>query len=415
MLALTFDISPWRWVTCKALGTIAPSVYFSALSGLRLRNIPEPELPGPQWVRLRTLLGGICGTDLGLILQRSHPASLLRSFTSFPVILGHENVAVIDRTGPAVTGFAIGDRVCVEPSLSCAVRGISPPCPQCAAGLFCLCDHFLDGGLPRGTMVGLNAFTGGSWAPYFVAHASQLHRVPKSVDDTAAVLVDPLACALHGVLRRVPADGHQVLVQGGGIIGIGVVLGLRALDCTAHVTALVRHRHQAESMRTFGANDVIVSSARESSGARYDRVAAAVGGRRVPAGFGNQALVGGFDLVYDCVGTGSSLTDALKFTRPRGTVVALGTSGISIVDTTPLWFNEVTLLGGYGRQIENTAKGPARHTYGLALDLIASGKLQTEGLLTHTFVLADYRQALRTAASRARCPVLKVAFRYEPA
>ncbi|HUU81959.1 MAG TPA: alcohol dehydrogenase catalytic domain-containing protein [Phycisphaerae bacterium] len=413
MQALTFDIRPWRWVACRVLGIVARGVYFSALSGLRLRNLPEPELPGPQWVRLRTLLGGICGTDLGLILQRSHPASLLRSFTSFPVVLGHENVAVIDRVGAAVTGYAVGDRVCVEPSLSCAVRGITPLCGQCQAGLFSLCDGFLDGDLPPGTMIGLNAFTGGSWAPYFIAHVSQLHRVPDAVDDAAAVLVDPLACSLHGVLRCSPSDDQRVLVQGGGIIGIGVVAALRALDCHALVTALVRRPHQAQMMRSFGASDVILSPANESSAERYDRVAAAVAGRRVPAGFGNQALIGGFDVVYDCVGTGAGLTDAMKFARSRGTVVALGTCGISIVDTTPLWFNEVTVLGGYGRQIENAAGEPARHTYRLVLDLMGAGKLPTDGLLTHTFALPDYRAALRTAASRGRVPAVKVAFRHE--
>ena len=263
-------------------------------------------------------------------------------------------------------------------------------------------------------MIGLNAFTGGSWAPHFLAHESQLHRVPDAVDDEAAVLVDPLACALHGVLRRPPADDERVLVQGSGIIAMGVVMGLRSLDCRARVTALVRHRDRGELLRSFGADDIVLSPASDSSGARYDRVAAAVGGRRVPAGFGNQALVGGYDLVYDCVGTGSGLTDAVKFARSRGTVVALGTSGISIVDTTPLWFNEVTVMGAYGRQMEDNTTGPARHTYRMILDLMGSGRLGHKGLLTHTFALTDYRQALGTALGRGRGRAVKVAFRHVP-
>ena len=120
MQALTFDISAWRWLNCKALGTLWPGVYLSGLAGLKLSEIPVPPLPGPEWVRLRTRLGGICGTDLGLILLRTHPANILRSFTSFPVILGHENVAHIDRVGDRVEGWRTGQRVCVEPSLSCA-------------------------------------------------------------------------------------------------------------------------------------------------------------------------------------------------------------------------------------------------------------------------------------------------------
>lgn len=415
MLALTLDIRAWRWLACKALGTVVRGVYFSALSGLRLRQVPEPKLPGPQWVRVRTLLGGICGTDLSLILQRLHPASVLRSFTSFPVVLGHENVGVIDRVGPQVTGWQVGQRVCVEPSLSCAARGIKPPCPQCAAGRFSLCDNFLGGDLPRGTMLGMNSFTGGSWAPYFVAHLSQLQPVPDTVDAAQAVLVDPLACCLHGVLRRRPADDERVLVQGAGIIGIGLVACLRAVGCAAPITALVRHPYQADWMRSCGANEVMVIPRGSSSGERYDRIAAAVGGRRVPGGFGNQTLIGGYDVVYDCVGTGRSLSDAMKFTRPRGTTVALGTSHISVLDTTPLWFKELSVLGVYGRQLESVAAGPPVHTYQLVFDLLSSGKLNTDGWLTHAFPLDQYRQALRTLTTRSRTPVLKVAFRYPSA
>jgi len=415
MQALTFDIRSWRWIACKALGTLRREVYFSRLSGLRLREVPEPELPGPQWVRLRTILGGVCGTDLGLILQRNHPASLLRSFSSFPFVLGHENVAVIDQVGPAVTGWQVGQRVCVESSLSCSVRGITPPCRECQAGRFALCENFLDGHLPRGTMLGMNSFTGGSWAPYFVAHASQLHAVPERLSDSAAVLVDPLACALHGVLRHRPADDQRVLVQGGGIIGLGVVACLRALGCAAQVTALVRHAHQGEQMMEAGADECIVTPRSDSNARRYDRVATAVGGRRVPAGFGNQALLGGYHVVYDCVGTGASLTDAMKFTRPRGTTVLLGTSQITVVDTTPLWFSELTVLGAYGREMEQVDRRPARHTYRLVFDLMQSAKLKTARFPIQTYPLRDYQRALRAAASRGRTRAVKIAFAHPPA
>ncbi len=414
MLALTFDISAWRWLACKAAGLVARGVYTSPISGLGLRELPVPELPGPEWLRLRTRLGGICGTDLGVISLRLHPAHILRSFTRFPVVLGHENVAVIDKVGAAVHGWRAGQRVCVEPSLSCAVRGLSPPCRQCAAGLFSLCERFLDGPLGRGTMLGAALPVGGTWAPYFVAHVSQLHAVPDSVPDEQAILVDPLACALHGVLRHTPGDQERVLIQGGGIIGLGVAAGLRAVGCQAQVTALVRHAFQAGHMGAYGADQVILAPSGMSRAERYDRIGAAVGGRRVPAAFGNQAMIGGFDVVYDCVGTGASLTDAMNFTRGRGTTVEVGTTQICVVDTTPLWFKELTLVGVYGRQLETASGGPPRHTYELTLDLLASSKLKTDGLLTHTFALTDYRQALAALAGRSRTPAIKVAFRHSP-
>ncbi len=412
MKALTFDISPIRWLTCKALGRITPAAYWSRLAGLRLRELPMPELPGPEWVRLRTRLGGICGTDLALVLLRHHPATILRALNSFPAVLGHENVAVVDAVGSEASEWSIGRRVCVEPSLSCIPRGIDPPCRQCRDGLFCLCEHFLDGRLAPGLMIGTNRQTSGSWAPFFVAHKSQLHAVPPIVTDEQAVLVDPIACALHGVLRRPPQAGERVLIVGGGIIGLTTLSCIRVRPTACHVTIALRHRYQEQLARARGADDVIVWPRSAGHARRYDDIAARVKGRRVPAAFGNQMLLGGFDLVYDCIGTGQSLTDAMKFVRARGTVVELGTSQICVVDTTPLWLSEVTLLGSYGRQMERTGGSP-QHTYEVVFDLIASGRFRTDGLLTHTFPLHEYRAAFATLTRRAATHPVKVAFRYD--
>lgn len=411
MKALTYDPNPSRWIACKLLGTVRPSVYWSGLSGLRYREVAVPELPNGRWVRLRTLLGGICGTDLALILQRNHPASYLAGLTSFPVVLGHENVAVIEELGGEVHGWRVGERVCVEPALSCEPRGIDPPCRPCAAGQFSLCEKVTDGDMPKGTMIGLNAFTGGSWAPHFVAHQSQLHRVPDDMPDEQAVLTDPLACSLHGVLRHRPTDGDRVLVVGAGIIGLGIVAGLRALDCKAHVTAIARHAFQEEWLRRFGANDVIRFNRRDSRKERFDLLAARLGGQRVNGRFGNYGFLGGFDVVYDCVGTGTSMGDSFKYTRARGTTVLMGTSNIALVDTTPMWHKELAVLGGYGRQIERVGRRKL-HTYELLFELIRDGKIELDGLLTHTSPLEKYKEAFRLLTSRNRQPVVKVAFEF---
>lgn len=413
MMALTYNPGVVRWMLCKGIGSLWRGVYWSGLSALRYREIPVPELPTDQWVRLRTLLGGICGTDLALILQRSHPATVLRSLTSFPVILGHENVAVIDQVGAAVADWQVGQRVCVEPAISCAARGIEPPCPPCGQGWFSLCENVSgrSGGreLPQGTMVGLNNFTSGSWAPFFVAHHSQLHAVPEGVDDRTAVLVDPVACSLHAVLRRIPRPDERVVVVGGGIIGLGIVACLRALGCQNDVTALVRHGHQADAMRAAGAGRVLLSPRGGSLAERYDQVAAAAGGRRIAALFGHQTLLGGFDVAYDCIGTGRSLTDCMNFVRARGTVVEVGTTQIGIVDATSLWMSELTVLGAYGRQIERHG-GDTLHTYELVFQLINAGRLDLRGWLSHTYPPRAYRRALADLACRAKAPIIKAAF-----
>ena len=170
MKAIEFDVHPVRWPICKILGLITPRVYWGPLSGLRLREVEPPSMPADDWVRIRPRLGGICGTDTTAILQRNHPASMLRCFTRFPVRFGHEGVGVIEEVGVGVDGWSPGQRVCVEPMLSCGPRRIDPPCPRCQAGQMSLCENVTEGALPPGMMIGWNHFTGGTWGESFVAH-----------------------------------------------------------------------------------------------------------------------------------------------------------------------------------------------------------------------------------------------------
>lgn len=417
MKALVYNPRPMRWLLCKALSYVSSGAAYGPLSPLKLVDLPVPDLPGPEWVRLRTLLGGVCGTDLGLIAMRQHPATILQIFAGFPAVLGHENVAVIDAVGAEASPWRVGQRVCVEPALGCAGRGIDPPCDQCAAGRFSLCEGTAEGsGTDRGDerfclrpLIGLNRFTGGSWAEYFVAHASQLHAVPDAVDDAAAVLLDPIASAAHAVLRRPPLEGERVLINGAGVIALGIIASLRALQCHNPVTIVARHPFQAELARKMGATDVIAAPRRAAAAARYDAVAARSGGRRIPVRFGNQAFIGGFDLTYECTGSGGGITDALKWTRSRGTTVLVGTSGITRVDTTPIWFDELEIVGANGRQIE-CRNGAARHTYDVVLDWIAEGRLDLSAIPVARFRLQDYAAAFDRLRRRGAHRIVKAVF-----
>lgn len=409
MKALVYDLTPVRWTLCKAAGFFSRRAYYGRLSGLRLVDRPVPELPGPEWVRLRTRLGGICGTDLSLLTLRQHPATLLQAFASFPAVLGHENVATIDGLGGHVPAWSVGQRVCVEPALGCEARGAAPACRQCAAGRFSLCEHAGENGLPPRALIGLNAKTGGSWAEYFVAHRSQLHAVDDSISDEAAVLVDPIASSAHAVLRRRPLPGESVLVCGSGIIALGVVAAIRSLGHDNPVTILARHSFQAELAGRLGATSSLRAARGAKNAERYDAIADATGGRRIAGRFGNQALLGGFDLTFDCIGTGASLTDAMKWTRSRGTVVVVGTSGITLVDTTPLWFDELQVIGTNGRQIESVGEKPI-HTYDLVLGWLKSKTLDLSVIPITRYQLRDYRTALTHLLSRDRHPIVKAVF-----
>lgn len=413
MRALEYQPSPVRWALCKVAGVVSRRAFYGAMSSMRLVERPVTELPGPDWVRLRTILGGVCGTDLALIMQRIHPATILQRFASFPAVLGHENVARIESTGSDVSDWQPGQRVTVDPALGCRWRHDAAPCRFCADGQPSLCEFAGANGVPPRALLGLNGLTGGSWASHFVAHQSQLHAVPDGVSDEVAVLTDPISSAVHAVLRRQPRAGESVLINGSGVVALGVVTAIRGLQLDNRITIVARHEFQGELASRLGATEVIRHPRGRNAGLRYDDIANRVGGRRISARFGNQILVGGFDVTYDCTGTGVGLTDALKWTRSRGAVVAVGTSGITLLDTTPLWFDEIEIIGANGRQIE-TVDGRRIHTYDLVLEWARSGRVDLSVIPVARFPLAEYRSAFRQLTARSRHPIVKAAFEPSP-
>ncbi|MCG8408541.1 MAG: zinc-binding dehydrogenase [Phycisphaerales bacterium] len=408
MQALVYDISPHRWLMCKVASAFSKQAFHGPLSGLRLVERPVPEIPGPGWVRLKTILGGVCGTDLALIMQRNHPATILRNFAGFPAVLGHENVALIDEVGADVPDWRPGQRVCADPALGCLGRGIEP-CSQCAAGRSSICEHPGNKMYPPRALLGLNPQTGGSWAGYFLAHHTQLHAVPEGLSHEAAILVDPIASAAHAVLRRPPEPGETVLVNGSGIIALGVIASIRSLGCDNPVTAIVRHPFQAELAREMGSTTVLRHPRGLGKLDRYETVAKDCQGVRLSGSFGNQILIGGYDLAYECTGDRRGLTAVVKWTRGRGTVVAAGTTGIARIDTTPIWFDELTLIGANGRQVEDV-DGVRRHSYDLVLDWLAKGRLDLSALRVARYSLSHYRGALRDLMNRSRNSIVKAVF-----
>src|SRR5919199_6018439 len=166
MQALQFTDSIPRYALSKLLGKGYPGIYWSDLACLRFADVPVPALPTPEWLRIDTRYGGICGSDLGMIQLHSSPSS--SPFTSLPFTLGHENIGVIAETGAAVQGLSVGQRVVVNPLLACAARGFSEPCARCAQGEPNLCQRFQEGSIAPGMLIGVCRDTGGSWSPSFV-------------------------------------------------------------------------------------------------------------------------------------------------------------------------------------------------------------------------------------------------------
>ena len=417
MQALFYNVRPIGWLTCRLLRRLWPGCLVSPLGGVSLRDVGPPELPGDDWVRLRTLLGGICGTDQAIIAQKQPPSSILQAFSSMPMILGHENVAVVEEVGPDVDAAWVGKRVCVEPTLCCRPRGIEPPCPRCRDGLFGTCENFGSDSLgsaklPPGTSIGYNRRTGGSMGEYFVAHESQLVAVPDELTDEQAILTDPAACSLHAALRTDLSQAKRVLVYGAGVLGMGLIGALRAIGYDGRIDALDRSEYVADLAVRLGADELIRLPRRKP--ARYAAMADRLGAAVVRARLGSRMLIGGYDVAFDCVGSAESFNECLNWTRSGGQVMMIGTGHGGRIDLTPLWFGELIVRGSYGRQVEQFG-AKRMTTYQLVHELMAEGKLKLDGLITHRFALSEYRRAFDVALHKSAHRALKVVFDFRSA
>jgi L-iditol 2-dehydrogenase len=406
MRGIVFDVSLARYALAKALGKQVPSLYWGPLSCLSLRELPEPALRGPAWAKIAVAATGFCGSDLATVLLKMSPA--LSPFTSFPAVLGHEIFGRLAEVGAEAhaAGFREGDRVVVNPAFGCRVRGIDPPCPSCAGGHPATCHRAGEsvGGLAPGFTIGYHRDLPGGFGDTVVAHATQLHRLPDGVPDARAVLTEPLSIGLHAVLHRAPRDDEQVLIIGGGMIAYSVLAALRLSGHKCKVTQLVLLPFQAELARALGADEVIVARSEDT----LARVVALTGARRHKPIIGREVLTGGFAVSFDCVGTPDSLRDALAYTRSQGTIVMVGACGIvPKIDFTNIWAKELTIQGTYYYGPE--ASG--RHTIDLAMELLAGdGARAVDGLVTHSFPLEKYQEAIVANIDRGTSKAMKTVF-----
>lgn len=398
MRGLTFSLSVPGHLAARAADRWLPGVLASGwLPGLALRQLAPPPLPGPRWVRLRPIVSGVCASDLALLTGRSSPA--LSPFVSFPAVLGHEVVARVAEVGAEVRALGPGDRVVVDPFISCEVRGLEP-CEPCRRGDVRLCTRTAEGSLAPGMLIGYCRDLPGGWSEEMVAHESQLYQVPEALPDEVAVLVEPLAVALHAVLLSPPAAGGRVLVLGAGTIGLCTVAALRAVEPTCRIVAVARHPFQRDAARRLGAEPV------DSGQDAGDAAVAAAGARRHRPVWGPAVYAGGFDRVYDCAGTERSMDDSLRVAGPGAHVVLVGCTAGARLDLSFVWARELRVLGSYGYGPEPAAGG--RHTFVLALDLLARGT--PDGLVTHRFPLDRWREALGVSLRRAGHHAIKVVF-----
>jgi threonine dehydrogenase-like Zn-dependent dehydrogenase len=377
--ALRFSRSVPRFAAARVAGTLTPGGG-ARVGPLALVEAPDPEQPGPGWQPVRPQLAGICGSDLATVAGKS--SRYFEPIVSFPFVPGHEVVGDLDD----------GSRVVLVPVLSCATRGIDPPCDSCQAGRTNLCERIAFGHLEPGLQCGYCESTGGGWSTAMVAHRSQLVAVPNDLSDEAAVLVEPTACAVHAA-RKV-ADG-QVAVIGSGTLGLLTIAALRHAGRAAHLLiATAKHPEQRRWAKELGA-DVVCAPGELARHVRSETRSMLLG---------NQ-LTGGIHSVMDCVGSAESLAQALHVVAPGGTVHVVGMPGVTKLDLTPLWHREAALRGAYAY---TTGLGGEPDDFATAIDLVRD--LDLERLVSATYPLARYEDAVTHAASAGARGAVKVAF-----
>jgi threonine dehydrogenase-like Zn-dependent dehydrogenase len=426
MKALVFERNLPRFAASR-VASVFGSGRGAGVGPLQLLDVDPPELPGDAWYRLRPVLSGICGSDLATLDGRS--SRYFEDIVSFPFVPGHEVVGVLEEGGVDHAGASLeaGTRAVIEPVLGCAPRNIEPHCPACATGQTGLCGNLALGDLTPGLQTGFCADTGGGWSTAgLVAHASQLHAIPDSFSDEDAVLVEPTACAVHAALGAAIATGDTVAVLGAGTLGLATVAALHLVvrpttPCTVLVGA--KYSHQRSLAESLGADTVVPPD-------QLPRAVRRESGSLVLAG----RLTGGADVVFDCVGSAESLTQAMAMVRPRGRVVLVGMPGKLHVDLAPLWHREILLVGAYAYGVErpgssasvtstrptasmpaarkrdpdSQATAPAPRTFALAMDVIEATRLGS--LVSATYPLDRYEEAVAHAGAAGRRGAVKVAF-----
>jgi threonine dehydrogenase-like Zn-dependent dehydrogenase len=380
-----------------------------ARTPMRLTDMDDPGFLLPDWVVTRPRLTGICGSDSKQVFgdwgEVQSPDNPMKAWFSLPQVLGHEVVADVVALGPEAEGLEVGDRVVLNPWLSCGPRGVSPVCPACEHGDYSLCWSYATGPIAPGIHTGTSKDASGGYATLMPAHDSMLFKVPDTVPDELAVFADPFSVSLHAVTRHPPSPGGKAMVYGAGALGTCATAILRALHPDVDVLVVARFDAQAEMARNLGATVI----GHEPAISVIEEAAGWSGGVLQPADGLPMAFPGAIDVVYDTVGKRETFEVGARVAKARGTLVKAGVHGPTYWEDTPLYFKELSFVGSNAFGFEEV-EGERRHGIEHYLELVSSGRVDLTGMLTHRFDLERWRDAFTALATQDESGAIKVAF-----
>ncbi|MFD0921583.1 zinc-dependent alcohol dehydrogenase family protein [Saccharopolyspora rosea] len=309
-------------------------------------EVPDPR-PEAGEVLVRVAACGLCGTDVHLLDGELSPAP-------FPLMPGHEFAGEIVETGPGVDDLAVGDRVAVDPNLPCG------RCRWCRAGRGNICQVWDAIGISRP----------GAAAELVAVPARTCHVLPPQVSDRAAAMVEPLSCAVHGASRLPRRTGDHYLIYGAGTMGL--------------LMAAVVRRSGAASVSMVDINPARLGFARSFAA---DHAVERADELDEPDGF---------DVVVDATGAIPAIEDGLGRVRKGGTFLQFGVAD-------PAATARFSPYRVYHQEIDILGSMAVHHGFAPAIELVASGSVDVERLVSDTLPLESYPEAVehfRTGSGR---------------
>ncbi len=339
----------------------------TAPGSIEIRDVPRPEIRAEDDVLLRTSVAGLCGSDLHYFVSDNVGGEQVH----YPAIVGHECAAVVEEVGPKVRRLKPGDRVAIEPAISCGT------CDQCKAGRMNTCRTI--------GFLGHPGEKDGCLAEYFVMPERNCLPLPTGLTPTEGMLAEPLSIALHALQLAGRTPGRSIAVLGSGPIGLGLILasgaaGVPDIFATDRVEARVQAGRRAGAVWAGNPDhEDIVQSILSA-----------------------QPL--GIDSVFECSGDPAALDQAIDLVKPGGRIFVVG---IPLVERVALRFRVL-------RRKEIAIQSVRRQNQCLdrALHHIADGSIDVSWLATHAFTLDEAARAFAVASERMD-GVLKAAIKFE--
>ncbi len=331
---------------------------------IEIKELPVPEA-GPGEMEIDVSAIGVCGSDIHMWKTgKGWNPELTEDF-----VMGHEFCGVV--TDPGDSGFKIGDRVVYWANMYCG------RCDMCLVGKEQLCRE-----VNGQNYIGF--VRNGGYAEKFVWKSGNAYKLPDTVSDTAAGLIDPLMVAYHAVKESNMKLHDKVLVVGSGIIG-QLTGGLAKKAGASYLAMAKRNDRKLELAKKIGDFDAYFDSSVPDAGIKMSEA------------------VGGFDVVFECVGTEESVAAAIDAVKPGGTIVTVGNS---IDPTIKMSLNKIVL-----HEIKFIGSvSCTRKEFEETIDLIASGMIDADKYVTDVMKLDDLQQAFERLTSKTD-PVVKIVVR----